>query len=175
MAERSGSTLRRGAGIALAVVVALALLAACDHPRTIVTSGGSGSAPPNGTEQQIIGEINGFRAAHGLGALSVQPVLEDKAHLWSKWMAGGGCGPGAGGLPAVCHASLTAEITVHWSVLEENVGAATPKTAVAALESGFEHSAEHAANMLNSRITGVGVGVAYTGNAIYVAEEFMAP
>ena len=51
---------------------------------------------------------------------------------------------------------------------------ASPASAVAAITTGFEHSPEHAANMLNTQITYVGVGTAYSGNFIYVAEEFMA-
>ena len=34
-------------------------------------------------------------------------------------------------------------------------------------------SKAHADNMLNGQITSVGVGVAYSGNVVYVAEEFM--
>lgn len=174
MAERSGSSpLRRGAGILLALVITLAL-AACDPPRTTLGSGGSKTAPPTAVEQQMIDAINRFRGAHGLRSLSVHSNLEDKARLWAAWMAGGGCGPGAGGGPTICHSDVTSGITVRWTVLEENVGAATPKTNVTGLESGFEHSKEHAANMLNTRITNIGVGAAYSGNTLVVAEEFMA-
>ena len=42
------------------------------------------------------------------------------------------------------------------------------------IATGFEHSPQHSANMLNNRITSIGVGVAYSGNVVVVAEEFMA-
>jgi uncharacterized protein YkwD len=175
MAERSGSSpLRRGVGILLALVLTLAL-AACNPPRTTLGGGGSKTAPPTAVEQQMIDAINHFRAAHGLPALSVNSNLEDKARLWATWMSGGGCGPGAGGGPTICHSDVTNGITVKWTVLEENVGAATPKTNVTGLESGFEHSKEHAANMLNPKITTIGLGAAYSAHTLFVAEEFMAP
>ena len=102
------------------------------------------------------------------------PNLEDKARLWSAWMSGGNCG-WSGGVPTICHSDVRSGITARWSLLEENVGSATPKTDVAGIISGFAHSPEHLANMLNTRIKYVGVGVAYWGNTIYVAEEFLAP
>jgi hypothetical protein len=44
----------------------------------------------------------------------------------------------------------------------------------AGMESAFEHSPPHAANMLNAKIQFVGVGFAYVGSYMFVAEEFMA-
>lgn len=107
-------------------------------------------------------------------ALSEHPNLEDKAHLWAAWMAAGGCGHDANGTPKICHSPLTSDITVSWTLLEENVGAASPKTDISGLMTGFEHSPAHAANMLNTQITSIGAGAAYSGNVVFVAEEFMA-
>jgi len=159
--------------MAFAVLLALTV-AACQPVRARLTSSSSASAPPSATEQQIIAAVNKYRAAHGLHALSAEWNLEDKAHLWAAWMAGGNCGRNSNGVPKICHSNLTSGITVNWSLIEENVGAASPKTNVSGIISGFEHSPEHSANMLNNRITAIGIGVAYAGNAVYVAEEFMA-
>jgi uncharacterized protein YkwD len=97
-----------------------------------------------------------------------------KARAWAEHMASGGCGYASNGLPSICHSSLSDGITAQWSLLEENVGMLSPKTNVDAMESAFEHSPPHAENMLNTKITYVGVGFAYVGNYMYVAEEFMA-
>jgi uncharacterized protein YkwD len=150
-------------------------LSGCDAVRIPIASSPSPSktAAPNPVERQIITAINALRSSHHLGALAVHPNLEDKARLWSAWMSGGNCGPSGNG-PTICHSDLTSGITAQWTMLEENVGAASPKTDVAGLISGFAHSAEHAANMLNTKIRYVGVGVAYSGNTLFVAEEFMA-
>ncbi|HEV7525224.1 MAG TPA: CAP domain-containing protein [Acidimicrobiia bacterium] len=119
--------------------------------------------------------MNGFRRAHHLGALAWQSNLSDKAKLWAAWMAGGNCGRSSNGSPTICHSNLTSGITVRWSLLEENVGAASPSSNLAGLQNGLQQSPHHAENMLNSRITSIGVGVAYSGNTVYVAQEFMAP
>jgi uncharacterized protein YkwD len=174
MPERSGTFLRRGAAVVVTLVVTLAL-AGCKVPvQAHLTSSSSASSPATATEQTVVAEVNNYRAAHGLRALTIHWNLEDKAHLWAAWMAKGGCGSGANGVPTICHSSLTSGITVNWSLLEENVGAASPASNVMGIATGFEHSPQHSANMLNGKITSIGVGVAYSGNLVVVAEEFMA-
>ena len=159
------------------LIALLAVLAtACSPALQAQLRGGSAtSAPTTPTERQVVNSVNQFRAAHGLRALQVQSNLQSKARAWAAWMAEGHCGRDALGIPRICHSNLPSGITVHWSQLEENVGDASPRTAVGAITRGFEHSPEHAANMLNARIIDIGVGVAYSGNFVYVTEEFMAP
>jgi len=137
------------------------------------SAGASRTPPPTAVEQQVINAINALRATHHLRALAVHPNLEDKARLWSAWMAGGGCGSQSAG-PTICHSDLTSGITAKWSRLEENVGAASPKTNVIGLINGFAHSPEHLANMLDTHIGYIGIGAAYAGNTLFIAEEFMA-
>ena len=174
MPERSGSFLRRVA-VVMAAVTVTAALAACDPLVRAHTTGGSAkSAPATAAEHQVIDAVNRYRSAHHLGALGWNANISDKAKLWAAWMAGGNCGRGANGVPAICHSNLTSGITVGWSLLEENVGAAAPQSNLAGILSGFEHSPHHAANMLNPTITSIGAGVAYAGNVVFVAEEFMA-
>jgi len=117
--------------------------------------------------------VNGFRGEWGLPALAVQSDLTNKARAWAQWMAGGSCGRTPSGSLAICHSSLTNGITVRWSVLAENVGAASPSSNLGGVTQGFEHSPEHAANMLNRSVTSIGVGVAYADNVVFVVEEFM--
>jgi uncharacterized protein YkwD len=172
MSERSGSLFRRGAAVVAALTITIAL-SAC-KPSPVQSSARSASASPTVTERQIVDAVNRYRAAHKLGALTINSNLSDKAKLWSAYMAGGNCGRAANGTPAICHSNVTSGITVSWSWLGENVGAAAPKTNITGLLAGFERSPSHAANMASTRATSIGVGVAYNGNTIYVAEEFMA-
>ena len=165
---------RRRANATLIALFAL-LATACSPGLQTLRGGSAATAPTTPTERQVVNSVNQFRAAHGLRALQVEWNLQNKARLWSAWMAAGHCGRDARGVPLICHSSLPSGITVHWSQLEENVGYASPRTAVGAIMTGFEHSPEHAANMLNTRIADIGVGVAYSGNFVYVTEEFMAP
>jgi uncharacterized protein YkwD len=174
MFERSGSIFRRAAVVVTAFAV-IATLSACDPVvRARVTSSASKSAPPTTAERQVIDSVNHFRSAHHLGALRWNANISDKAKLWAAWMAGGHCGRAANGTPKICHSDLSSGITVRWSLLEENVGAASPRSNLNGLLNAFQHSPEHAKNMLNTRITAIGAGVAYSGNTIFVAEEFMA-
>ena len=146
------------------------------------SSGGNPAPPPpagpaigtvSGGAAWFVNAINGYRARHGLGPLAVASVLVNKANNWAVHMASGGCGSG-GGVPYICHSNLTDGIYGHWSLLEENVGMASPSNNYGALEAGFEGSPQHSGNMLNGSINYVGVGVAVVGNYFYVAEEFMA-
>jgi uncharacterized protein YkwD len=127
----------------------------------------------SGAESQLVALINQFRQKHGIGPLSVHGTLTNKARLWAAHMASGGCGTGSNGLPNICHSNLTDGINVQWSALEENVGMCSPKNNVSGMESAFEGSPGHAANMLSTKVHYVGVGFAYVGNYMYVAEEFM--
>jgi uncharacterized protein YkwD len=140
----------------------------------------SAPAPPpvpapssSAAESQLVSLINGFRSKHGLGPLSVHATLVSKARSWAAHMASGGCGMGGNGLPQICHSNLSDGINVQWSALEENVGMCSPKNNVSGMEGAFENSPGHAANMLSTKVRYVGVGFAYVGNYMYVAEEFM--
>ena len=126
-----------------------------------------------GAESALVAAINNFRAAHGLPALQVHPTLSSKAAGWAAHMASGGCGVGGNGAPNICHSNLSDGVNVQWRLLEENVGMIGPKTNVSGMESAFENSPMHRDNMLNNQINYVGVGVAYVGDYMYVAEEFM--
>ncbi len=123
---------------------------------------------------RFVDAINHFRHEHGLGPLTAYDNLDDKAVLWSAYMAGGNCGRSANGMPTICHSDLRSGIQMRWSLLEENVGVASPSGDISGLQRAFERSPEHAANMLDRRVTAVGVGVSYHGNTMYVAEEFLA-
>jgi uncharacterized protein YkwD len=158
-------------------IAAIAVLATACSPQLQAQLRRRSAAIPatTSTERVIIGSVNHFRVLHGLRALQVHSNLQSKARAWATSMAQGRCGRNAQGIATICHSNLSSGITVHWSRLEENVGYASPRTAVNAIMTGFEHSPEHAANMLDTQITYVGVGVAYSGNFVYVTEEFMAP
>jgi hypothetical protein len=115
-----------------------------------------------------------LRRANGRRALAVHPGLVNKARYWARWMAAGNCGRNAVGVAMICHSVLTGGIHVQWSMLAENVGAASPSTNVIGVANGFRNSPPHLENILNASTDYVGIGVAYSGNTIYVAEEFMA-
>jgi uncharacterized protein YkwD len=171
MSERSGTFFRRCAAVAATLTVAGAL-AGCDPlpvRRLTGRSASSVSAPISAPALRFVAAINKFRLRHGLGPLTAYDNLDDKAVLWSAFMAGGNCPGGA----RICHSDLTSGVEMPWGLLEENVGAGSPADDLGAIQLGFQRSPTHAANMLNPRITSVGVGVAYSGNMIFVTQEFL--
>jgi uncharacterized protein YkwD len=178
MLERTGTRPWWRAPVAVtAFVVCVFGLAGCATARARVdaaTAAAIQSSTLSASERQVVGEVNAFRAAHGMHALTVHPNLEEKARAWAMWMAAGHCGTEPNGSPAICHSDLATGITVPWTRLEENVGAATPASNLAGVLNGLEHSPEHVANMLDSSITSIGAGVVVSGNTVLVAEEFMA-
>lgn len=174
MHHSSRRTSLRRLGTALAALVALVSLSGCVP---LPTSGHGATSIPGqnpAAEKQLLASVNGLRAAHHERALALHTNLVQKARYWALWMAAGNCGRTSSGAFAICHSSLAGGIHVHWTILEENVGAASPRTNVAGVAHAFAVSKPHLANILNPKITYVGIGVAYHGNTIFVAEEFMA-
>ena len=145
--------------------------AAKPAPRPAATSA-IPAASPN-AEQQVVNAINQLRAQNGRPALRVHSALTNKARYWSRWMAAGNCGR-SNGLAKICHSTLSGGIAVAWTMLAENVGMATPRNNVIGVIRGLEASPGHRANILNTTVDWVGVGVAYDGNAVYITQEFMA-
>jgi uncharacterized protein YkwD len=176
MSERSGTFFRRCAAVAATLTIAGALAGADPAPALQFgqRSPYSTSAPISAPALRFVDAINHFRLAHGLRVLTAYDNLDDKGVLWSAYMAEGNCGRAPGGEPQLCHSYLAGGIEMHWSVLEENIGATSPAGDLNGLQVAFERSAAHRANMLDPRVTAVGIGVAYWGNTMYVAEEFLA-
>jgi uncharacterized protein YkwD len=179
MFERRRTAPRWRAAVAVPIfVLGTSALAGCATARARVSAEQAARITAPGlsaSERQVVDAVNRFRASHGLGALSVNQNLQEKARAWAEWMAAGNCGRASNGSPAICHSDLATGITIPWSRLEENVGEATPASNLEGVLNGLEHSPEHAENMLNRSITAMGAGVAVSGDTVLVAEEFMAP
>ena len=152
MTTRTKRITPRSAGALLAVVL-LAVAAA-------------GCMPAE--ERTFLDRTNGLRAAHGLPALGEHGVLTDKAEAWAQHMAATG---------RLEHSSLTAGLDgLAWRALAENVGVSTPTAdTLATLHERLASSPPHRANMLDRRMTHMGVGVATSGDGrVWVVEVFAA-
>jgi uncharacterized protein YkwD len=126
-------------------------------------------------EQHLIGRINAFRVNRGLPPLTIRSDLETKARWWSDRLSQFACGSN-GGQPALCHSStqrpLWSDIVAPWSWIGENVGVSEPPM-LDVIQTAFENSPEHRANILSPRADYVGVAIAYWHSYVYVTEEFM--
>jgi hypothetical protein len=127
----------------------------------VVTSRDDAQAADPAAEAQFVSAINSTRASQGAGPLAVHSVLTAKAQAWAAHMAATNC---------LCHSTLTDGVSVGWRKLGENVGRGP---SVPSLHAAFINSPAHFANMVDKSFQWVGVGVAYGGGQMWVAEVFM--
>jgi uncharacterized protein YkwD len=121
-----------------------------------------GVAPASATtsrEARMITKINTARANHGLPPLHVSGDLSAAARTHSAAMAGSS---------VLFHTSTLSSLCC-WRVIAENVGDGSTLWRV---HRAFMHSAPHRANILNSRVGQVGVGVVSSGGQLWVTEIF---
>ncbi len=124
-------------------------------------TGQAAQAADPGSQAAFVNGINGVRNSRGMGGLTPHPVLTAKAEAWAQHMADSGC---------LCHSNLPDGVTVGWRKLGENIGRGPN---VATIHSALVNSPLHYANMVDGSFQWVGVGVAYGGGQMYVAEVFM--
>jgi uncharacterized protein YkwD len=107
--------------------------------------------------------VNQYRTAHGLAALAQARDAMAKAQRHSDDMAAQG---------RLFHSSsMSSGINGGWSAVGENVGVGGSTTEV---ESMFEASGPHRANLLNGAYTEIGVGLSIGNDGqLYVTEFFV--
>lgn len=148
--------MRRGMrirGLLTAAAVGAALL-------TGVVGASSAAASDAGT---LVSSINSARRSAGLAPLSSNSALASVARSWAGSMAAS---------QTLAHNPRLSSQVSGWKVLGENVGAGG---SAAAIHRAFMGSAPHRANILSSRYSQVGVGVASGGGKLWVVEVFRLP
>ena len=145
----------RAARLVVAVFVAIAALAGGLFAASAATDGPA--------EADFVGRINDARSSRGIGALSVDSELTGIARRWSQRMADE---------QSLSHnPNLAREVTQDWEKLAENVGLGSN---VAGIHDAFMNSSAHRANILDTSLTHVGVGVVVDGSGqLWVTEVFM--
>jgi uncharacterized protein YkwD len=141
---------RRTAGALLALVITAVALAGC---------------MPNDA-RTFLDRTNSLRRYHGIAELHEHDTLTNKAESWARHMASTG---------RLEHSTLSAGLsTLSWTVLGENVGYSTPTAnTLLTIHNSFVGSSAHKANLLNSRFTHMGVGVAKDSKGrVWVVEVF---
>lgn len=122
-------------------------------------------APTNdaAAASQLVSLVNRFRADNGLPALSPASDAMAKAQQHARDMAAQG---------RIYHSSsLSSGISPGWTALGENVGTGGSASQV---ESMFQASSMHRANLLNESFNQIGVGAAIGNDgALYVTEVFV--
>lgn len=129
----------------LAVAIAMFSLAAC----------------LNGEQQTTFDLVNQSRAAHGRRALAEDTTATTKAQAWAEHLARRG---------SLAHSHLPSGMGGGWRYLGENVGYGG---SIHAVHNGYMNSPGHKANILNSRFTHMGVGVAKANGRVYTVIVFV--
>lgn len=141
---------RRG-GLAIVVIALLAVaLAGCmpDDART------------------FLDRTNSVRKSVGVRTLAENDTLTNKAEAWAQHMASTG---------TLAHSTLSAGLSsLNWTALGENVGYSYPTSnTLLTIHNKFVASGTHYANLVDSRWTHMGVGVARdSAGRTWVAEVF---
>ncbi|HEV8628514.1 MAG TPA: CAP domain-containing protein [Acidimicrobiia bacterium] len=112
-------------------------------------------------ETAFVAKINELRGSLGVAPLQVNANLVAKARAWSDGMAAAG---------RIWHSTLSDGITEDWKKLGENVGMGG---SVDGLHRAFVNSPHHYENLVDPAFGYVGIGIAMSGNTIFVTEEFM--
>ncbi len=123
--------------------------------------GQSAQAADPGAEADLANRVNILRNQHGLGGVTTHAVLTAKAEAWAQHMADTGC---------LCHSNLPDGVTVGWRKLGENIGRGPDLTSI---HQALINSPPHYENMVDPAFHWIGVGIAYGGGQMYVAEVFM--
>lgn len=151
--------LLRRALFLLAVATFVVGTAAC-QPNTSPSTGPVNNTPE---EQQLLSLMNNFRAANGLPALVAAGDGTAKAQEHSAEMAAY--------LTMFHSTSMTDGIVNDWTALGENVGVGY---SVQQIESMFESSSPHRANLLSRSFDQIGVGVSHGRDGrVYITQFFI--
>lgn len=145
------------------LTVVASLLATLSITAVVAGPASAASADPV-SESSLISQTNGSRAANGLPALRSVVDLTNVARGWANSMADRG---------VLQHNPGLASQVQGWYVVAENVGySGDPGT----LHNAFMNSAGHRANILDRRVTQVGIGAARDASGtLWVAEVFRQP
>ena len=138
----------------MAVVVTGVTLAA-----VLATSGPAGAASSD--ESRLLSLTNGLRASVGAPALTLDESLSAVARSWAAKMAADG---------TISHnPSLTIQVG-SWSKVAENVGMGPD---VDTVHRALVASPSHYANLVDTGVTLVGIGVVTSGRYVFAVENFV--
>ena len=156
------ASLRRA--LILVAVSAVGFGTAACQPQTSFVSAAPASVSSGSEASQLLSLVNAYRTANGLPALTPAADAMAKAQQHSNDMAAHN---------SLFHSSsLSSGIGGGWRALGENVG---DGGSVAQIQSMFQASGPHNANLLNGAYNLVGVGVAHAANGTtFVTEIFVA-
>jgi uncharacterized protein YkwD len=135
---------------------------------TLVSAGALGQQRHSDAERQLFNAVNQERRAHGLPPLKLDDALANAARVHAERMAEQGMlSHQLPGEPSLSSRAKAAG--AHFSWLSENVDEGPN---AAAIHQSFMKSAQHRANILDSDMDSVGIGVAERNGQMFAVEDF---
>ena len=126
--------------------------------------GTSGPAQAASSEEaKVLALSNGLRASVGAPALAFHESLAQVARAWAAKMAAAG---------TISHNPSVTKQVSGWTKLSENVGMGP---SIEAIHDALVASRSHYANLVDTEVTLMGIGVVTAGNAVFVVQNFMKP
>jgi hypothetical protein len=135
-----------------------AALAAAATAALILAS--SPSSASTSQEADFVSRINAERSARGIPTLAMKSDLAAVARDWAEHMAAAG---------SISHDPNLADKVSGWTALGDNVGKGP---SVSSIHKAFMESETHRHIILDTDFNQVGVGVASSGDTLYVAQVF---
>jgi uncharacterized protein YkwD len=108
--------------------------------------------------------INNSRESHERRTLPMHQAAANKAQGWADHLARCNC---------LEHSNLSDGLPSGWRAIAENVGRGGPGGTLRQIHTAFMNSGGHRANILDSRWTHVGTGVATRGTEKFVVHVFV--
>lgn len=168
VAVTSATLLGAGAGTATAQAVPglptvdtlLGQARALVPPELLAAAGSTGTFQDvsGGLRAGIVREIDDYRLAHGRGVLAPNPGLDREAQAWADQLA-------------------ARDVVEHNHALigrgfGENIVAAGTNCGASCLVTLWKNSPGHNENLLDPGYRSAGMGIAYTGNKVFVVHDF---
>ena len=147
-----------------------------------ITSNASVTAPPAASptsadayQQQLLNLINGSRAGAGLSPLTLSAVQSAGT---ASCIGSYGHSVHMAQVGQISHDQFPQDICIPWSAAGENVGEASgsESAAIQTLHQGMMNegpSGGHYQNIMSTAFTTVGIGLYYSGNTLWLTEDFV--
>lgn len=131
-------------------------------PEVLAAIGSSGMGYQNvsgSLRDGIVGEINGYRTANGLGTLAPNPELDREAQAWAD------------------HLAARDTVVHNWALIDrgfgENIVAAGTHCGAVCLVDLWKNSPGHDRNLLEPGYRSAGMGIAYSASGkVFVVHNF---
>ncbi len=147
------ASVRRGLALLSSIIVVVAAVLLVARPPAIAATAVAGNVALNGYESDLAQRVNAARTSGGLATLAVTQGTTDLAREWAAALAT------AGTLSHNPQLGADAERygSPSWTVLAENVAFGGSSSSVM---NAYMASKPHQTNIMNSKVTAVGVGTA---------------